>query len=259
MNKPKENFASKNSDLFMTASLVPWDSAIFPFNVAQIENFTIVNSLANHIEYSDFEYWRDFHQCGLVSCRLNHEKIHESIYLEEKKFHFIETVLHPYISGINKVNIPDQGLTISPAVSSDLPAISRIAESAFTHERFYVDPRLNPRLSKIRYSRWVETTLEHPKQHLAKVLDKNVLVAFFIFEIMDKMSVYWHLTAVDPDKHVRGYGLRSWLSMLRYHNTNGNYVVKTTISARNIPVLNLYSKLGFRFDPPEMTFHWCKE
>ena len=35
--------------------------------------------------------------------------------------------------------------------------------------------------------------------------------------------------------------------------------VETTIAARNTPVLNLYSKLNFRFHEPEMTFHWANK
>ncbi|MBK8535842.1 MAG: hypothetical protein IPL59_12375 [Candidatus Competibacteraceae bacterium] len=46
--------------------------------------------------------------------------------------------------------------------------------------------------------------------------------------------------------------------MLRYHQERGQDVVMTTISARNVSVLNLYTKLNFRFLPPEMTFHWVR-
>jgi hypothetical protein len=35
--------------------------------------------------------------------------------------------------------------------------------------------------------------------------------------------------------------------------------VTTTISSRNTRVLNLYAKLGFRFMPPEITFHWLSD
>jgi hypothetical protein len=46
--------------------------------------------------------------------------------------------------------------------------------------------------------------------------------------------------------------------MLQRHRNEGAAVITTTISARNVRVLNLYSKLGARFLPPEMTFHWLK-
>jgi RimJ/RimL family protein N-acetyltransferase len=70
---------------------------------------------------------------------------------------------------------------------------------------------------------------------------------------------FWNLSAIFPGYYGKGYGRRAWLAMLRYHQENGCIAVSTTISARNIAVLNLYSSLNFRFLPPEMTFHWMRE
>jgi hypothetical protein len=47
--------------------------------------------------------------------------------------------------------------------------------------------------------------------------------------------------------------------MLARHLGEGVGKVSTTIAARNVPVLNLYSSLRFRFAPPEMTFHWVRD
>jgi ribosomal protein S18 acetylase RimI-like enzyme len=71
--------------------------------------------------------------------------------------------------------------------------------------------------------------------------------------------VYWHLTAVAPQCQGQGYGWRVWRAMLAHHARGGVRSVRTTITAGNVPVLNLYSKLGFRFLPPETTFHWLRE
>jgi RimJ/RimL family protein N-acetyltransferase len=252
-------FSFVTERLSLKAALVSWDTEIFHFPVAHIEQFQILDYDQLIPDYMEFESWRDLNQCMLISCRLSHEKLSESMFLEERGFRFIETVLHPTLGDLIRLNIPDQGLEILPANADDLSILKRIAESAFRNERFHVDPRLDPRLGDLRYVRWVANTLTHPRQRLIKILDNKEIVAFFIIEIMDDGRVYWHLTAVSPEHQGKGYGRRTWLAMLRYHQANGCMAVSTTISARNIPVLNLYSSLNFRFLPPEMTFHWMRE
>jgi RimJ/RimL family protein N-acetyltransferase len=254
-----ESFVIEDSGLMMVASLISWDTEIFSYPIGQIERIKISDlPSAEHI-YAGFESWRDAQNCGLISCRLSQEKLKESMFLEAKGFRFIETVLHPKIVGLKKLNIPNQGLLIAPVVETDLPVIRKIAESGFKNGRFHVDPRLDPLCADTRYGRWVATTLAHPRQRLLKVLDDKELVAFFIIEVKSDGKVYWHLTVVAPEFQGRGYGRRTWLAMLRYHSENGYNSVSTTISARNVPVLNLYASLSFKFVSPEMTFHWIKK
>jgi GNAT superfamily N-acetyltransferase len=254
----KERFVVESNGLLLVASLVSWDAEILSYPVGQIESIKILDPDLAEVSFVEFESWREANQCGLFSCRLGQDQLRESMFLEGKGFRFIETVLHPKLEGLKKLNIPHQGLHVAPSVATDLPKLSRIAESAFKNERFYVDPRLDPHLAGARYGRWVANTLGHPKQQLLKVLDDEKLIAFFIIEVKADGNVYWHLNAVSPDYHGRGYGRRAWLAMIRYLDDNGHDAVSTTISARNIPVLNLYASLHFRFAPPEMTFHWIK-
>jgi GNAT superfamily N-acetyltransferase len=253
-----KKFAVEKSGLLLEASLVPWDTEIFHYPVAQIERIQVLDPDQAKLDYVAFESWRDTNLCGLISCRLGHDRLHESMLLEEKGFRFIETVLHPRLESIDQLDIADQGLDIAPADEGDIPALRKIAESAFEDDRFHVDPRLDPRRGDVRYGRWVVNALGHPRQQLLKILDDEKLIAFFIIEAKENGTVYWHLTVVAPEYQGRGYGRRTWLAMLRHHNENGHNAVSTTISARNISVLNLYSSLSFRFLAPDMTFHWMK-
>lgn len=139
------------------------------------------------------------------------------------------------------------------AKEADLAAIESIAERDFDYEHYHIDHRLDPRLADQRYNRWVRNSLVYPRQRLLKILDGSHLIAFFIVEINDESGT---LTAVTREWQGQGYGRRVWQAMLRrYLNEEVEYV-STTISARNVPVLNLYARLGFRFPAPMMTFHW---
>jgi ribosomal protein S18 acetylase RimI-like enzyme len=71
--------------------------------------------------------------------------------------------------------------------------------------------------------------------------------------------VYWHLTAVAPEWQGQGIGMSLWQTMLRRHAAEGATSVRTTISGHNAPAMNLYSRLGFSFSAPQMTFHWLRE
>jgi RimJ/RimL family protein N-acetyltransferase len=259
MGLEKDKFFIETCNLLLEASLVSWDTEIFSFPIGQINQIKILNSKKSIKGYSEFESWRDDNCYGLISCRISHDLIDESLFLEGKGFRFIETVLHPKLNALDELNITDQGLKVVLASKNDLINLRRIAESAFKNERFHIDPRIDSSLADIRYGRWVSTTIDHPLQFLFKILEKESIVALFIIEVKTDGDAYWHLTAVAPEYQGRGYGRRAWLTMLRYHQNCGHKAVSTTISARNISVLNLYSSLCFKFEPPDMTFHWIKE
>jgi ribosomal protein S18 acetylase RimI-like enzyme len=246
------------SDLKLSAALVPWDTEIFGFPVAQIRELEITNQLSAVKEYQKFQEWLDINRVQVASCRLPHNRLRESMFLEIQGFRFVEMVLHPQIEGIQYLNIPKDSLMITPVLESDLPVVQDIAERAFGYERYHVDPRLDPDLGNKRYGRWVKNSLHHPSQRLLKIMEGPHIVALFIVESKDDQSAYWHLTAISPQWQGQGYGQRVWYAMLRHHQESGQDAVMTTISARNISVLNLYAKLNFRFLSPDMTFHWVR-
>jgi RimJ/RimL family protein N-acetyltransferase len=246
--------------LRLTAAVVPWDTEVFGFPVAQIYTLEVTDPLLCATEaYQGFQAWLDTNQVRVASCRLPHDRLRESMFLEAQGFRFVEMVLHPRIEALGGLEIPVDCITIVPAQEADLAALQGIAERAFSHERYHLDPRLESYLADLRYGRWVRNSLNHPRQRLLKVLDGERLVACFIVEARKKGEVYWHLTAVSPEYQGQGYGRRVWQAMLRRHGEEGFESVTTTISARNVAVLNLYARLSFRFLPPEMTFHWVWE
>jgi len=242
--------------LALSSCLVPWDSEAFGFPVAQIDALHVTDALLAHAEFRELYRWANVNNVCLISCRLPHQKLSESFFLEEEGFRFIEMVLHPQIENLNHLVLDDQSMAVLPAEVTDLPELTAIAESAFRAERYHVDPRVDADRANVRYGNWVRNCLNNPKQMLLKVMEARELVALFVIEIVESGKAYWHLTAVKPSLQGKGLGLRAWKTMLHYHQLTGVETVETTISARNVRVLNLYSRLGFRFLPPEMTFHY---
>ncbi len=238
--------------------MIPWDSEVFVFPVAQIERIELTDEVQALVAFDKFKMWLESKKVQMVACRLEEQRLLESIFLEKQDFRFIEMVLHPIMPGLAEQILPDDNLIIEPAEMADIPLIQAIAERSFQCERYHVDPRLDPHLADLRYGRWVRTSTHNPRQQLLKIRHRESLIGFFIAEVSEGDRAYWHLTAIAPEYQGQGYGKRAWRAMLRYHRQHGVTEVSTTISARNVPVLNLYSQLAFHFLPPEMTFHWMR-
>jgi RimJ/RimL family protein N-acetyltransferase len=237
----------------------PWDTAVFGFPVLQISHIA-VNDKSAASDFGTFEAARDRLGAGLVSCRMPHERLNESMLLEDHGFRFIEMVYMPELDSLASVEMPEKtDINVGLAGEGDLHALMEIAGSAFHNERFHVDPRLDPALGDERYRRWVQNSLGHPHQRLYVIRDGAQPVAFFLTEVLADGTCYWHLNAVSPQVQGRGYGRRAWQAMLREAKAAGAQRVRTCIVARNFRVLNLYARLGFRFPAPLMTFHWVRD
>lgn len=260
MSNSVDNFYYSSESLEIKAREAPWDSSVFGYPVALIEHIKVYDLALARQEFSTFRKWIDFSGLRIISCRLSCQKMVESFLLEENNFRFIETVLHPVFDRFSDFEGKlDQDLRISPSEFGDLVVLREIAERAFTNERYYVDPRVDKIQSGQRYGRWVISAHSHSSQQLLKVTLRENIIAFFIIELFPNGKVYWHLTAINPDYQGLGYGRRVWTSMLARHSEERIKQVSTTIASRNVPVLNLYSSLNFRFTPPETTFHWVRD
>ena len=255
MNFNREIQSIRSHALDLDYGHVPWDTDIFRFPVAQIDDLRIGEGDAAGA-FLRFENWRDEAGVRLVSCRLPHDRLAESMFLEDHGFRFIEMVYSPRLDGLNRVGLVENAPSISPATTSDIVDIEHIAASAFTTGRFLLDRRLDPVLSAERYRVWVRNSFDNERHTVLKATVDGQIAGFFITEDRPDGSVYWHLTAIAPGWQGRGIGAALWKSMMTRHFEAGRTAVETTISGHNAPVLNLYASLGFRFQPPSMTFHW---
>lgn len=244
--------------LRMTWSQAPWDQLVCGFPVLQITAMEVQGPNAGE-NMKIFESERDRLGAGMVSCRLPHECLTESMLLEDHGFRFIEMLYAPELD-LSTFNSSDHvaPLAVLRAREDDLPALLAIASTAFQSERFKMDPRLDPQISAKRYQNWVASSLRHPTQELYVIYDGERRIAFFVTESLNDGTCYWHLNAVAPEVQGQGYGRRAWVSMLNQAAKSGARRVRTSVVARNHRVLNLYARLGFRFSPPSMTFHWVR-
>jgi RimJ/RimL family protein N-acetyltransferase len=248
-----------NDEMRIVANLVAWDTVVFDRRVAAISEFSLKTD-SRSSDLTGFYQWVADNNYEIVSCRLPHHKLNESICLESYRFRFVEMVLHPVAVGLDRFPPPAERLIVKEATEVELSTVSDIAGQAFGFERYHIDPRVDSRLADLRYRRWALNSFKDKAHKLVTVVttDREV-IAFFVYEMLPEFSIRWHLTAMSKSFQGRGLGYQTWLAMIMHHRDQGFKRVLATISARNCPVLNLYSKLGFKFEPPEMTFHWVRE
>jgi ribosomal protein S18 acetylase RimI-like enzyme len=247
------------SDNMLTihASIVPWDSATFGFAVAQIAKLEVSVAAADTPGITTLLTWAALHDVRHISCRLPSDNVQEARLLEDHGFRFMEMVIQPYLSDIQMISIPSSPVRVEEALPVDLETIVRIAESAFGHERYHVDQHVPKVLADSRYGNWVRSAMaSHGSQMVLKLVLHDQIVGFFIIEMEQDGSCYWHLTALDPLLHGRGIGTAAWHSVMTHLQRIGCDSVSTTVAVRNVRVINLYAKLAFRFRAPAMTFHW---
>ncbi|GGI82027.1 GNAT family N-acetyltransferase [Legionella impletisoli] len=252
------NYSASNDIICLDSRLVPWDTLVFGFPVAEIASLTIKNPMLAQEQFNLFKQWVNDNGFKLISSRLPDGQMVESMFLQRNNFRFVEMVCQPYLRDLQSYEILASEMAVDVVEETELSLIINMAEKAFEYERYHVDPRCESYLADLRYANWVKSSFNSSNQTLLKVFLKSEIIGFFIIEYKDKSSVYWHLTAVNPLFRKKRIGYEVWMTMLNYHKCHSIKTVLTTISMRNLPVLNLYTKLGFRFTNSSITHHWHK-
>ena len=236
--------------------LVPWDTAIIEQPVAEIKHLEIRETEQAGRDYLDFRHWCRKHGITLCCCRVTHDQLIESMFLETQGFRFIELNYRPRLDKLLKLELPDDSLIIEPAHYRDRELLAEMAAAAFMYGRFHQDPRLGAKLGNRRYKTWLLNSFDHPHQKVFKCLQDSKIIAFFVVEQQEPGHCFWSLNGIAPGLQNQGLGKRVWRTMLRWHQKEGIDTVTTSISSHNISAFNLYISLGFRFPSPHMTFHW---
>ena len=245
--------------LRLAAEHVPWDTESLGVPVAQVRHIEIHDRPAADAEMPRLLAWFATQGIELAACRLDHARLLESAALERMGFRFIEMV---YAMAVDLPRpLPAMAVTRGVhwrrACEADLDELQQLAANAFATGRWNIDWSVGQSLGGRRYADWVVRSLADPKHEVLCAVVDGQTAGLFITEPAADGSVYWHLTAVAPKWQGKGVGKALWTSMLHRNAVGGAKRVHTTISARNVPVVNLYARLGWRFVDCQMTYHWA--
>lgn len=169
--------------------------------------------------------------------------------LQQHGFHYCDTLLATRATPAQlraPAGAPRAGLRIAPA--PDAQATLAICHGAFVHGRFHRDYALPRAGADLRYDNWLRQLLAagavyglYDGAQLAGFIGchGNTLVLHAIAEPFRGQGLakhWWHLAA------------QALLAA-------GHADVRSSISAANLAVLNLYASLGFSFHHPQDIYH----
>jgi ribosomal protein S18 acetylase RimI-like enzyme len=244
-----------NGPLVLEHRRVPWDSEIFGFDVVQFS--TIKAGNGNDAEAA-LECELDLLRrqgTRLAVCRLPIGNGAELALLQRCGFRVMETLLQPRFTDLARFALDGDCLDVAVAKQEDMTTVVEIAGTAFCTDRYHLDPQLPPGLADERYRVWARNALRNPAQTLLTLRDGDDIVGFFVVDTQPGGVRHWGLTAIAVEWQSRGCGKRAWRAVLARHHAEGVACVTSSISAANLPVLNLYSCLGARFVSAEVTLH----
>jgi hypothetical protein len=246
----------RSKSLNMNYFLVPWDTEIIGRPVAEISRFEVADAESAGIHYAGFVEWRDSQDIEICSCRVSHDSLVESLFLQRHGFRFIEINYRPEFHGLQQQRFSDDSIQIEIANADDQDCLSQMAAVVFKHGRFHQDVSLGSIIGNKRYKTWMINSFSHPSQVVYKCVIDGKTAGFFVTEYSDNKQSNWVLIGLAPEFQGRGFGLRVWKAMMCFHQAEGMESIVTSISSHNTAVFNLYVKLGFRFPRPQVTFHW---
>jgi RimJ/RimL family protein N-acetyltransferase len=243
--------------LLLDYFFVPWDTAILGVPVAQIADARVLDSTQAAHDYEPFVHWCRARRIALCACRLPAERLADSMFLEERGFRFVELNYAPRLTGLQELRTTDEGIRVAAAEEGDRAMLRDMATRAFRHGRLHQDPRIDPRLGDRRYGKWLDNAFASSHQRVLTCALDGQIVGFFVVENREQGHRFWSLNGLAPGWEGQGLGKRVWRSMLNWHRAEGVHTISTSISSHNVPVLNLYARLGFRFPPASLTLQWC--
>jgi ribosomal protein S18 acetylase RimI-like enzyme len=212
--------------------LSPWDSAVFGLDAYEIPVLSR-EALENAAVTP-----------GHYTVRLN--PLASKRALNEYGFYYCDTLIEPYCT-VDRFTGFDVD---SVSVSSDSPLASLLAicNGAFSHGRFHRDFNLPSAAADQRYNEWLKQL--HGAGKVYGLLHMNQLAGFIA---VDGNRLVLH--AISESWRGRGLAKYLWTPVCRKLFENGGNEVVSSVSATNLPVVNLYASLGFRFRNPVDIYH----
>lgn len=128
---------------------------------------------------------------------------------------------------------------------ADLEELRRIARDDFHHGRFLEDPAIDPSLAAARMANWVGDLVQ---QGLMRTAESGGRVIGFHAERIAPDGRHADLILTGATARYAVLALPLWTMALESLRDRGVTSCSTLVSAANTGIVNLYAKLGFRYE-----------
>lgn len=221
----------------MNASLIinntPWDAAAFDMFTGELT------------EYSETALRAAVARPGHYTLKV--DPLADSRLLHQYGFYYCDTQLEPWCSRAN-LRLPAARPDVTIRRDVHLPELLAICHGSFLHGRFHRDFNLPRASADLRYDNWLRQLYE---QHCVFGLFLDDELAGFIAYSGNSLVLH----AVSEKYRGKGLAKYWWGAACAELFAAGHGEVKSSISAANVAVVNLYASLGFRFRNPVDVYH----
>ncbi len=245
---------------------IPWETRNLGMPAYQLEGTIKNNKVVESIlEKKQTELKDNF----FVQLKINAENINESIFSQDAGFKLIELSICPYLD----LNLVSSQVAIKSIYSMKPNKIAgfenycspveclessiknqmiKISKKTFTTDRFHMDPSCKKSVADNRIALWVELDLfKNHNNYCTYLMENKTLVGF---NIWNKESMI--LAGISQDFTGKGLGKSLYVQTILDGMSMGLEEITSSISVNNVPVLNLYSKLGFSYRKPMYILHY---
>jgi len=204
-----------------------------------------------------------------VQARLGKKHLPSARCLERSGFYFVESTLVPSCLLVKNQRLSDFACDSRPFVPqrflleelrlslldkvdpTGCRRVREIAAESFSDDRFHRDPQCGKEVADRRFVFWVDDLLADDAVVFNVLLYREEAIGF-----MARRGENLVLAGFSA-KHVKsGLGDYLWLAVLEDMLQRGFVRVRTLISSSNTAVLNLYARMGFKFEESAATFHY---
>jgi L-amino acid N-acyltransferase YncA len=166
--------------------------------------------------------------------------------LQNYGFYYCDTLIEPHCNAKRLRQTRHSDATISKEV--DVERALAISHGAFAYGRFHRDFNLSKVAADLRYDNWLKQLLEAKQVY---GLYWQGTLAGFIGHNANNLVLH----AVTQQQRGKGLSKYWWSEVCAELLEAGYDEVKSSISAGNLAVLNLYASLGFSFSHPQDVYH----
>jgi len=241
------DFVHRHGRSHVAARLTPWDKRALGFGTAELTSIQADTTEEACALLEQAETWARQNGVDYLFGRVPAEALLLRLAMEQSGHTMVECSLTLSRDGF-------AGLPVIPARMrprfrlanhGDLPTLQAIAHEDFHHGRLLEDPAIARALAARRTVNWVSDLLD---QGLLQTVESNGKVIGFHAERLTDEGQHANLILTGATRRYAVLALPLWICALE---RLGNRQVKrcsTLVSAANVGVINLYAKLGFRYD-----------
>jgi ribosomal protein S18 acetylase RimI-like enzyme len=251
---------------------VPWEKRNLGMHAYQlegiIENYIFVESILEQKK-------EDLKENFFVQLKLDADMIDEVKFSQDAGFKFAEMSICPYLD-LNivksKISIDGTKSQYSPELPSNSNVekhygsvehldslikneIINISQESFSTDRFHMDSCCEKSIADARIGLWLELDILTENKNYCTYLRTNKnLIGFIIWN-----QGGFILGGLSRNFIGKGFGKTLYIQAILDAMNSGLKEISTNISVNNLPVLNLYSKLGFSFRNPKYLLHYWSQ